>query len=259
MIAPLISIIITVLNGEKTLSDCLSSVAMQTFTDYELVIVDGGSEDHTLEIINASNVHNKIVSVIPGIGLYAGLNVGINLSTGQWLYFIGADDELNSIYTLQMVSEAINNKVVDTKIIIGNVLFLKQQILFKPTFGAEPYWLRHELHHQGIFYDRSIFLNIAYNENMKIASDYELNLKLALIGTPYQYIDIVICNFGGDGISENQLNNRYKEMDEVYKRLFKGFDLLVVMAYFKLRRNIGKLLRSLDLINLRGSLKKIFG
>ena len=118
---PFISIIITVLNGEQTLRECLLSIANQTFFNYELVVVDGGSKDHSVQIANESTISNKIVRVIPGIGLYAGLNAGIKLSVGKWLYFIGADDELRTPDTLQNVSQQINAGKSDTQVFVGSV------------------------------------------------------------------------------------------------------------------------------------------
>ena len=224
---PLISIIITVLNGEKTLSRCLSSIGKQTFSDYELVIVDGGSKDNTVKIINESNILNKTVFILPGSGIYAGLNMGIKLAKGQWIYFIGADDELAEADTLKKVNSVIKSKEDSKKIIM--------------------------------FYYSDIFNDLLYDEQMKIASDYELNLKLAMKKVPYQYVDIVFCNFGGEGVSEKLIKQRYLEMKQIHKRLFIGIGRLWVLTYFQLRQDTGLLLRSLNLLSLRVKLKKIFG
>ncbi|QHW00497.1 glycosyltransferase [Spirosoma endbachense] len=255
---PLISIIITILNGEKTLSHCLASIESQTFSDYELVIVDGGSKDRTVQIINESPILNKTIRVLPGIGLYAGLNAGIKLSVGKWLYFIGADDALSSPDILQKVSEIIKNIKNNIKVVVGSVECIKQGTLLQPMFGS-PYWMRHQVHHQGMFYDRNIFNNSLYNETMRIASDYEFNLRLALIGIPHQAMDIVICNFGGDGISENQMEHGYKEMQKIHQQLFKGIGRHWAMNYFWLRRSMSAILRRYKLSKLSMGLKKVFG
>ena len=256
MKTPLISIIITVLNGEETLEQSLNSIRNQNFNDYELVIVDGGSEDRTIQIINASDIVNKIVRIIPKIGLYAGLNTGIGLSNGEWLYFMGADDKLHSNDTLQRVSEIIKEKRNDARVIVGSVSCVKQNNLLRPRFGS-PYFMRHLVHHQGMFYDKNIFTNSLYNENMRIASDYEFNLKLALTDVPHQFMDIVICDFGGDGISENQFKKGYEEMQQVHKRLFHGLGRYWAISYFWLRRKTGAMLRNYNLSIISTWLKKI--
>lgn len=255
---PFISIIITILNGEQTLRKCLLSIANQTFSDYELVVVDGGSKDRSVQIANESNISNKTVRVLPGIGLYAGLNVGIKLSVGKWLYFIGADDELRTPDTLQKVFQQINAGKSDTKVFVGSVECIKQKTLLRPLFGS-PYWMRHQVHHQGMFYDRSIFDNSFYDETMRIASDYEFNLKLALAGIAHQNMDITVCNFGGDGISENQMKRGYTEMQQVHGRLLKGVGRSWAMCYFWLRRRTGATLRKYDLLKFSTELKRLFG
>jgi len=255
---PFISIIITVLNGEQTLKECLLSIANQSFSDYELIVVDGGSKDSSVRIANESNISKKIIRVMSGIGLYAGLNAGIKLSAGKWLYFMGADDELRTTDTLEKVSQLIKMGESETKVFVGSVECVKQKTLLRPLFGS-PYWMRHQVHHQGMFYDRGIFNNSLYDETMRIASDYEFNLKLALLGVPHQNMDIVVCNFGGDGISENQMEHGYAEMQQIHGRLFKGVGRTWAMHYFWLRRRTGATLRKYDLLKFSTGLKRLFG
>ncbi|MBO0930948.1 glycosyltransferase [Fibrella aquatilis] len=258
MYSPYISIIITVLNGEKTIRECLLSIANQTFPDYELVIVDGGSEDRTVSIIGEYTIINKTVRIIPGIGLYAGLNTGISLSTGKWLYFIGADDELHTPNTLHAVANFIRSGEASTKIFVGSVECVKQEIMLRPLFGS-PHLMRHQVHHQGMFYDRQIFDKLLYNESMRIASDYEFNLKLSLMNIPHQSMDIVVCNFGGDGISENQMQQGYSEMQQIHSQLFSGWKRTWAMGYFWLRRKTGAVLRKYNLLKISKNLKDFFG
>lgn len=255
---PLISIIITVLNGAKTIEGSLNSISQQNFTDYEVVIIDGGSSDDTANIINASSVNKKTVRVIPRLGLYAGLNTGIRISVGQWLYFMGADDKLHSVDTLQEAAKFLNSSAKDTKVTVGDVQCVKQNCILRPMFGS-PYLMRHQVHHQGMFYRREVFDNLLYNERMRISSDYELNLKLALAGIPHQAMKVIVCDFGGDGVSENQLDQGYREMQQVHKQLFKGIGRFWAVNYFWVRRRTGALTRRYNLTSLRAGLKKVFG
>lgn len=252
---PLISIIITILNGEKTLKQCLNSIANQTFTKYELVIVDGGSIDRSLSIINESELVNKTVRVLPGIGLYAGLNMGTSLAIGQWFYFMGSDDELYDFDTLQKVANAIETRDSKTKVIVGNVQYVKQDFIFRPQLGS-PYWLRYNVHHQGIFYDRNIFTGTRYDESFFISSDYELNLKLSLSKVPHQHLDIIICRIGEDGISNTQIKRSSAEIHKIHHRLFKGATRQWVVNYFKFKRAILLARRRLNLVNLKVRIKR---
>jgi putative colanic acid biosynthesis glycosyltransferase len=253
---PLISIILTVLNGEKTIGQCLDSIYYQSFVNYEVIVVDGGSTDRTVEIVNASPLINKKVCVIPGLGLYAGLNTGIRMADGKWLYFIGCDDELYSPDTLQQVADSIAIKNKDAQVLVGHVECVKQENLLRVKFGS-PYWMRYRVHHQGMFYKRELFANSFYNETMRIASDYEFNLKLALDNVPHQAMDLIICNFGGDGVSENQIDRGSIEMQEVHKRLFKGAARQWVLNYFQLQRKIITIRKRLNLVNLKVRFRRL--
>ena len=258
MQSPLISIVITVLNGERTMMKCLKSIEGQLFSNFQLVIVDGGSQDNTVKIIGESSISNMIVHVEPNIGLYAGLNKGVKMSSGKWLYFMGCDDVLYDANTLEIVAEKLKSKDQETKVVVGNVECVKQGYTLYPMLGS-PNLMRHQVHHQGMFYRKEIFDDSLYNESMRIASDYEFNLKLAIDGVTHETINLTICDFGGDGISENQLKNGFAEMQDVHRRLFKGADRNWVMSYFWLRRRTGAFLRKYNLFKFRIFIKNIFG
>lgn len=255
---PVISIIITVLNGAMTINDTLLSIECQTVSDYELIIVDGGSEDDTVSIAKASTIVNKIVKVIPGAGLYAGLNAGVKLASGSWLYFMGADDKIHQRDTLENVINFIMNKRKETRVLVGNVNCVKQGNVLYPMFGS-PYLMRYQSHHQGMFYDRSLFNNMLYDETKRIASDYGFNLRLALLSIPHEAINIVTCDFGGDGVSEKQLKRGYEEMQQIHKELFSGLSQKWIVNYFWIRRRTGSMLRRYDLFKIRAAIKYLLG
>lgn len=256
MSQPLISIIITILNGEKTLRGCLESIDNQLFTDYELVIVDGGSTDRTLAIIDESTITSKLVRVMPGIGLYAGLNEGVRLATGQWFYFMGSDDQFYETATLQKVADLISSKNIRSGVVVGNVQYTKQKSVFRPQLGS-PYWLRHNVHHQGMFYSSDLFADLRYDETLSISSDYELNLKLALNNITHYYIDIIIGAIGEDGISNTHINRSTNEINIIHARLFAGVTRLWIVNFFRLKRKIFMVRRKYNLVDLKSRMRRL--
>jgi glycosyltransferase involved in cell wall biosynthesis len=251
MYKPVFSIIITVLNGAETIGTCLNSIEQQTFSDYEVIIVDGGSADHTMSIANESLITNKKIFIVPGLGLYAGLNMGVDMAVGDWLYFLGCDDLLYRSDTLQQVATYVESAGRDAKVLVGRVDCIKQDNLLRPKFGS-PYWMRYQVHHQGMFYYRSVFANNnRYDESRRIASDYEFNLKLALANIPHQGIDLTICSFGGDGLSENQMDRGAAEMQQIHKQLFSGVARYWAMGYFRVQRQVLTIRKRLNLVNLK--------
>ena len=91
---PKISIIIPVLNQKQFLQKAIESVINQDFTDYELIIIDGKSEDGTIDVIK--QYENKISywKSTEDRNVYDAMNKAVAQSNGDWLYFLGADDEI---------------------------------------------------------------------------------------------------------------------------------------------------------------------
>ena len=89
---PLISVVIPVFNGEITIQETIESVLNQTFSDFEIIVINDGSTDSTLEIV--SNILDPRLNVLtyPNAGLAASRNRGITLSKGEYIAFLDADD-----------------------------------------------------------------------------------------------------------------------------------------------------------------------
>jgi glycosyltransferase involved in cell wall biosynthesis len=89
---PLISVIIPVYNGEKTIQETVLSVLKQTITDFELIIINDGSQDATLEIVSRIPDPRIKIFSYPNAGLAVSRNRGIALAQGDYLAFLDADD-----------------------------------------------------------------------------------------------------------------------------------------------------------------------
>jgi len=89
---PLISVVIPVFNGEKTIKETIDSVLKQTFTDFELLVINDGSQDLTVEVVEKIQDSRIQVYSYPNAGLAASRNRGIDRSTGEYIAFIDADD-----------------------------------------------------------------------------------------------------------------------------------------------------------------------
>ncbi len=89
---PLISVIIPVYNGEKTIRETLESLFKQTFTDFEVLVINDGSKDATLEIVSSIKDPRIKVFSYPNAGPSASRNRGIALASGEYISFLDADD-----------------------------------------------------------------------------------------------------------------------------------------------------------------------
>jgi glycosyltransferase involved in cell wall biosynthesis len=89
---PLISVVIPVYNGEKTIKETVESVLNQTLSDFELIVINDGSQDSTLEVLSSISDPRLKVFSYSNAGLAASRNRGIELASGEYISFIDADD-----------------------------------------------------------------------------------------------------------------------------------------------------------------------
>lgn len=91
-----LSVIIPTYNSENTIEKCLDSLLAQTFKDFEICIIDGGSLDNTLTIATCYRTQFKNIRIVsePDEGVYDAMNRGIDFASGKWLYFLGSDDKV---------------------------------------------------------------------------------------------------------------------------------------------------------------------
>lgn len=233
---PLISIIVAVLNGEKTIERFLKSYAQQTFENTELIIVHGRSNDGTASLLNRhpGTIHHLID--INTNGIYPALNVGVAKATGEWLYFIGCDDFFFDSEALEKVAKQLDADAYDY--IAGSVRYLNSGRFFYPRPATE--WLFHSLHHQGTFYHCRIFDKFTYNESLSMASDYELTLRIYLDPAfRLRIVNTMVAYFDETGSSGKNRALAWVECEIIRKRVYGvilGSALnLVVKLLLKLR------------------------
>lgn len=197
---PKISIIIPTYNAQKTLQRCLKSIVIQSLKDIEVLIIDGGSTDTTIEIIKEFESNYNCIKFISESdnGIYDAMNKGIKLANGDWLYFLGSDDTLFDSSVLSKIDECINKS--NSKVIYGNVLMRgkNQWNLDNTVFNGKcdlEKMIQTNICHQAIFYHKSIFVNYGNYDLKYISSaDQDFNLR-CYSKTPFEYLNIIVANF----------------------------------------------------------------
>ena len=135
-----VSIIVATFNSGKTLRRALDSVLNQSFQDWECIIVDGASKDNTIEIVREYVKKDSRFRYISerDTGIYDAYNKGWKMAKGEWILYLGSDDEL----TIEGIETLIVNSD-GADIVYGNTLFrkagvskLRLQISSKPKMGG---------------------------------------------------------------------------------------------------------------------------
>ena len=201
---PRVSVIIVTYNAAEYLQNCLDSIYSQQYPNIDIIIIDGKSTDGTIEILekNTSKIHFWLSEKDNGI--YDAMNKALKHITGQWVYFLGADDEL-----LPEFSTMIGELKDANGIYYGNVLKdgVKHSGLIAPYYMAKG-----GIFHQAIIYPKSVFDEYSYNTKYKIAADYAMNMKLYKDKRyKFIYIDIIIAKYNHTGISSRMVDEAFEK------------------------------------------------
>lgn len=123
----LITVIIAVYNGMGTLPQCLEKIWAQRFHDWELIVVDGASTDGTTEYLKSISEKVDVLISEPDTGVYNAWNKAIKVAAGEWICFVGADDEFASPLVLEQVASVLKNKVHGEKYVYGSINVVNQR------------------------------------------------------------------------------------------------------------------------------------
>ncbi len=203
---PLVTIIIAVYNGADTLQRCIDSITAQTYNNTEVIVMDGGSTDGTLDIIKSNQEQIAYWESESDRGIYHAWNKALKHAHGEWICFLGADDYFNNEIALSS-SLPYLIKATEKKIYLVYGQLIKTDIEGVPLKIVGKPWekikwqMRHgmALPHPGLFHHRVLFDRLGgFDERYEIAGDYEFLLRaLDYTGALYSGIATVVHAEGG--------------------------------------------------------------
>ena len=244
-----ISIITATYNSGKTLRDTIESVLSQNCTDWQHVIVDGGSKDNTIDIIREYEpLYQGRLKWISerDRGLYDAMNKGIAMADGDIIGILNSDDFYSSRDVLSQVKQTLENSDLDA--IYGDIHFVDDDDLktcvryysskhfrrWKMKMGYQPA-------HPSFYCKKEIYDNYgAFDIAFKVASDFENMLRFIYINrikTRYLDLDFVTMRTGGASTSGLQSHRRIiSDHYRAFKKhgLVSGYILDFVRYPFKL-------------------------
>lgn len=204
---PLVSVITVTYNADEHIEKSICSVLNQSYDNIEYIIVDGGSTDQTVRIINSHGSRISRFISEPDRGIYDAMNKAINIAAGEWLFFLGADDIL---YDDKVIESMFQHDLSPYSLVAGDIIRQKAQKRCESSYSWK-LLLKNTLHHQGTFFRRSLFGDFSYDISCKVSADYELNLKSFLEKQKIKKVPQVIAQCGGDGVSNKIMFDGYLE------------------------------------------------
>jgi glycosyltransferase involved in cell wall biosynthesis len=181
-IKPVITVITATYNADSYLNDFLINISSLKKEYVEFIVVDGGSSDHTLEIINDHISAIDCFVCEPDRGIYDAWNKGIVKARGEWIMFLGADDRLLS-GSLENYLRFIKSKNREnTDVISAYNVYVDSCGVKLKQLGGKWSWAKMRrgmcIAHVGALHNRKLFEDVGlYNIKYKICGDYELLLR----------------------------------------------------------------------------------
>lgn len=266
---PFFSIVVVALNPGERLKKTLDSIGNQTFTDYEVVLKDGGSNDDSLEKLKRDgyfeNKNQIVIQQKRDKSIYDGMNQAVSLATGRYVLFLNCGDYFYSDRVLEEVAEFIHDdrklKVstaadnnlrsdldcekknfaieaveVPKKIFYGNQYNRQQDtVVYSAPEINDFTCYRNVPCHQVCFYDYRLFEKRAYDLKYKVRADYEHFLysiyEENAVGVA---MPVIVASYEGGGFSETKENRKrsaleHKEITMKYLGKAKVFKYRCIM------------------------------
>ncbi len=240
---PTFSIITITLNHLAGVKKTHQSLILQTLQDYEWIIVDGASNDGTLDYLNTINDAN--ITSEPDSGLYDAMNKGMKRANGQYLIFLNSGDYLAEPKTLEIIQKTILKD--QPHFIYGDALeCFGDKKFYKTARDHSKIKQGMITHHQAMIYHHDLLENLQYNEAYSVAADYDLTLKAMRQTQNIAYIHQPLCVFESGGLSQQKVRQgrieQYKIRRENGVSFFENiFTFTAQTIIYQLRRFAPKL------------------
>jgi len=211
-----VSIITATYNSASTIRDTMNCIRQQDYPDIEHIIIDGLSNDETLNIVNTFPHVAKIVSE-KDAGIYDAMNKGISLANGEIIGILNSDDVYIDNQVISTVASVFEDEKVD--LCYADLQYVQYQNINKVVrtwksgnFSKRSFYLGWMPPHPTVFIRRSIYEKVGlFNTTLKSAADYEMMLRVLLKNKiPAHYIPRVLVKMSTGGVSNASVWNRIK-------------------------------------------------
>jgi glycosyltransferase involved in cell wall biosynthesis len=240
---PLISVVMPLLNAARYLERSLGSLAEQTCNDFEIILVDGGSNDGTValaaELLQAYSISHRI-KLLPGSSIYEAMNCGVDLAEGDWTYFMGSDDRLLAADVFAGFGPILRAAQPDVLVLHGDVWIEEPGYRYGQCWDL-PRLLDRNISHQSAFYRRNAInsLRISYNTRYTLYADWDYNLKLFSKGR-FQYVPLPVASYACTGASSQRVDECFLAEKEMNALQYFGWRACILIPPYRFALGCGE-------------------
>jgi glycosyltransferase involved in cell wall biosynthesis len=194
---PSISVITVTYNRLDGLRKTFSSIASQTYANIEYIVIDGGSEDGTVNFLQENNDLISFWISERDAGIYDAMNKGASVATGDWVIFMNSGDKFFCEDTLNQVSAHLDNSV---DVVYGGVESIlvdsfQTRILQRKPRSLSEIWRQIPTCHQSIFVKLKLQVQFPFDTSLIWCADHDLLVKLYATGYSFKEIPYIISKF----------------------------------------------------------------
>lgn len=222
MAEPVLSIITVCFKAKEDVLKTMDNILAQSQKPSEYLVVDGGSEDGTYELLQQYEERFAGAGIAfwyvsePDKGIYDAMNKGTRMAKGQWLLFLNAGD----LFADSRVLERIFQQPSDGQIIYGDTLCIYQgNTKLYPALPLEHLTYEMAFCHQSAFVRRELLLQEPYDTSYKVCADHRFFLSMYLQGKNFDYRPFPISVYEIAGYSDKNKMVSHKEKHRMQKEL----------------------------------------
>ena len=239
---PRFSIVTVTYNAENVLNDTIQSIVTQTYRNVEYIIVDGGSIDGTMHIVDRYRPMISIVVSEPDNGLYDAMNKGIALATGDYICFLNAGDAFHEDDTLQRMVHSLRGMELpdviygDTDIVDAEGHFLHKRRLSPPKKLT---WKSFEngmlVCHQAFFARTKLAKATPYDLTYRFSADFDWCVRILKQAAVTHHTHLTLIDYLNEGMTTENHQASLRERFRIMSKHYGFFATVLRHAWFVLR------------------------
>lgn len=211
---PLVTIITVAFNGARQIEATIRSVISQTYGNIEYLVVDGGSDDGTLDILRKYEDRIDYWVSERDTGIYEAMNKGVDLAGGNWINFINAGDELFDENTIGSIFSDVT-KTHGVDVIYGDVLMVYPQYegmsKIRKAGRLSDLWKGMQFSHQSVLIAAEYIKLNKFNPAYRLAADFDLLYSAYRQSRTFFYTGQTMASTSAGGVSDIKRVQVYRE------------------------------------------------